>query len=104
MFSSHADYRRLEEDARRALPPDVFDFFAGGAGDEATLAAGEAAWGRTALRPHVLRDVSAVDTRTRVLGREAATPLGVAPVGYQRLAHPAARSRRRAGRGGPGRC
>ncbi len=88
MFSSHADYRRLEDEARRALPPDLFDFFAGGAGDEATLAAGEAAWGRTALRPHVLRDVSAVDTRTRVLGRELASPLGVAPVGYQRLAHP----------------
>jgi 4-hydroxymandelate oxidase len=88
VFSSHADYRRLEEDARRALPPDVFDFFAGGAGDEVTLAAGEAAWGRTALRPHVLRDVSGVDTRTRVLGRELASPLGVAPVGYQRLAHP----------------
>ncbi len=102
MFSSHADYRRLEEDARRALPADVFDFFAGGAGDEATLAAGEAAWSRTALRPHVLRDVTAVDVRTRVLGHELATPLGVAPVGYQRLAHAGgeaatARGARRAG-------
>ena len=102
MFASHADYRRLEEAARWVLDADVFAFFAGGAGDEATLAAAEAAWPRIALRPRVLRDVSAVDTRTRVLGQELATPVCVAPVGYQTLAHPdgelaTARGARRAG-------
>src|SRR5262249_16969539 len=49
-----------------------------------------------------LRDVSRIDSRVRVLGRELPTPVGVAPVGYQRLAHPEgevamARGARRAG-------
>lgn len=102
MFSSHADYAALEESARRALDPAVFDFYAGGSGDETTLAANAAAWRRVSLRPHVLRDVSAVDTRVRVLGHELAAPVCVAPVGYQTLAHPdgevaMARGARRAG-------
>jgi 4-hydroxymandelate oxidase len=102
VFSSHADYRRLEERARRVLDPGVFDFYAGGSGDEATLEAGTAAWGRIPLRPHVLRDVSRIDVRTRVLGRDLASPVCVAPVGYQALAHPdgelaTARGARRAG-------
>jgi 4-hydroxymandelate oxidase len=102
MFSSHAEYAALEESARRALDPAVFDFYAGGSGDETTLAANAAAWRRVSLRPHVLRDVSAVDTRVRVLGHELAAPVCVAPVGYQTLAHPdgevaMARGARRAG-------
>jgi 4-hydroxymandelate oxidase len=88
VFASHADYARLEEAARGVLNPAVFDFYAGGSGDEATAGAAAEAWRRIWLRPHVLRDVSRVDTRVRVLGRELATPVGVAPVGYQSLAHP----------------
>ena len=40
------------------------------------------------MAPRVLRDVSAVDTATRLLGTEFATPLCVAPTGYHGLAHP----------------
>ena len=83
MFASHADYAALEERARRVLDPAVFDFYAGGSGDEATLAANSAAWTRVALRPRVLRDVSSVDTRVRVLGRELLSPVCVAPVGFR---------------------
>jgi 4-hydroxymandelate oxidase len=102
VFASHADYARLEEDARRVLDPAVFDFYAGGSGDETTLAANARAWRRIALRPYALRDVTGVDTRVRVLGRELPAPVGVAPVGYQTLAHPdgelaTARGARRAG-------
>jgi 4-hydroxymandelate oxidase len=35
----------------------------------------------------VLRDVSAVSTRTKVMGTEVSMPLLVAPMAYQRLAH-----------------
>lgn len=102
VFASHADYARLEESARRTLDPAVFDFYAGGSGDETTLAGNATAWRRIPLRPHVLRDVSSVDTRVRVLGCELPAPVCVAPVGYQALAHPdgevaAARGARRAG-------
>jgi 4-hydroxymandelate oxidase len=95
-------FAELEERARRVLEPAVFDFYAGGSGEETTLAASTAAWRRIALRPHVLRDVSSVDTRVHVLGQELATPVCVAPMGYQTLAHPdgevaMARGARRAG-------
>jgi 4-hydroxymandelate oxidase len=98
----HSGHRELQERARQALDPAVFDFFAGGSGDESTLAANADAWRHVALRPHVLRDVSSVDTRVRVLGRELPAPVCVAPMGYQVLAHPAgevatARGARRAG-------
>ncbi|MGI5228544.1 alpha-hydroxy acid oxidase [Actinoallomurus sp. CA-142502] len=95
-------YAELQDRARQALDPAVFDFFAGGSGDESTLAANTAAWRHVALRPHVLRDVSSVDTRVRVLGDELPAPVCVAPMGYQVLAHPGgevavARGARRAG-------
>src|SRR5262245_54716696 len=102
VFASHADYGRLEENARRVLDPAVYDFYAGGSGDETTLAANAAAWQRVALRPRVLRDVSRVDTGVRLFGQEVAAPVCVAPIGYLTLAHeggePAmARGARRAG-------
>jgi isopentenyl diphosphate isomerase/L-lactate dehydrogenase-like FMN-dependent dehydrogenase len=63
-------------------------YFAGGAGDERTLADNEAAFARRRLLPRVLVDVSAVSTATTVLGTEIALPVLVAPVALQRMAHP----------------
>ena len=82
------DLAELEEQARRVLPRGVYDYFAGAAGDELTLADNVAAWDRVRLRPRVLRDVSSVDTRTTVLGTPVATPVLVAPTAFQRMAHP----------------
>jgi len=39
------------------------------------------------MAPRVLRDVSAVDTTTRLLGAGLATPVGVAPTAFHRMAH-----------------
>lgn len=77
----------LEARARELLGPVAYDYFAGGADDEVTLAENEAAWRRIGLRPRVLRDVSAVTTRTSVLGADVASPVLVAPMAFQRLAH-----------------
>jgi isopentenyl diphosphate isomerase/L-lactate dehydrogenase-like FMN-dependent dehydrogenase len=63
------------------------DYFAGGAGDELTLRENVAAWGHWRLRPRVLNDVLAVSTRTEVLGKPVETPILVAPIAYQRMAH-----------------
>jgi 4-hydroxymandelate oxidase len=79
---------RLEEQARGLLPLSVYDYYAGGAGRERTLRANERAWRETWLAPRVLRDVSSVTTQADLLGARLATPLAVAPTGYQRLAHP----------------
>jgi 4-hydroxymandelate oxidase len=86
-----ADAAGLEERARGLLPPDVYDYYAGGSGREQTLQANTQAWRRCSLLPRVLRDVSVVDTGVMLPGRPGtslATPVAVAPVGFQRLAHP----------------
>ncbi|MGY5882224.1 alpha-hydroxy acid oxidase [Modestobacter lacusdianchii] len=82
------DLDALEARARQVLPADVFDYYAGGAGTETTLAEAPAAWRRWRLRPHVLRGVAAVQLGTTLLGTEVATPIGVAPWAYQAMAHP----------------
>ena len=82
------DLAVLEERARGLLPPDVFDYYAGGAEDEVTLREATPAWRSWRLRPRVLTGVSAVRLGTTLLGSEVATPIGVAPWAYQALAHP----------------
>jgi 4-hydroxymandelate oxidase len=81
----------LERRARRLLTPEVYDYYAGGVGRERTLRANVRAWRKYWLLPRVLRDVSMVDTSVRLPGVPetlAATPLAVAPTGFQGLAHP----------------
>lgn len=79
---------RLEAEARRLLRPEVYDYFAGGAGDEETKRDNRAAFGRVKLLPRVLRDVRDRTTVATALGREIAMPVAIAPMAYQRLAHP----------------
>jgi L-lactate dehydrogenase (cytochrome) len=75
---SPADYREL---ARRRLPAFLFHYIDGGANDEDSMAANIGGFRRIRLRQRVLRDVSAVDTRTELAGQAAAMPLALAPVG-----------------------
>ena len=51
----------FEPEARAALPPDVYDYFAGGAGDEWTLQENRRAFDRWILRPRVLRGAAEPD-------------------------------------------
>ncbi|HEX2088881.1 MAG TPA: alpha-hydroxy acid oxidase [Actinomycetota bacterium] len=78
----------LEEAARQRLPQMVFDYYAGGAGDEWTLRENRRAFDRWVLRPRFLVDVSSPDLRTTVLGQEVPFPILIAPTALQRLAHP----------------
>jgi isopentenyl diphosphate isomerase/L-lactate dehydrogenase-like FMN-dependent dehydrogenase len=82
-----ADFERL---AAEKLEPGAYGYFAGGAGDEVTLKDNPIAWRRWRLRPRMLVDVSAVSTATSLLGEPLSMPVLVAPVAYQRMAHPEA--------------
>ena len=73
--------------ARAALPPDVWDYYAAGSGDELAVGEAEAAWAEYRLRPRVLHDVSTVDLTTDLLGVPLASPLVVAPMAFHALAH-----------------
>jgi isopentenyl diphosphate isomerase/L-lactate dehydrogenase-like FMN-dependent dehydrogenase len=79
------DYERL---AAERLEPGAHGYYAGGAGDERTLRDNVEAFARWQLRPRVLVDVAACTTATTVLGQELSLPVVVAPVAFQRVAHP----------------
>jgi len=80
--------RDLEAEARRRLDPAVYDFYAGGAGDEVTLRANETAFARISLVPRVLTGHRARDLGVDLLGSRADLPVLVAPTAFHRLAHP----------------
>jgi 4-hydroxymandelate oxidase len=79
------DYEQL---AAERLEPGALGYYAGGAGDELTLRDNVDAFRRLRIRPRVLVDVADPSTATTVLGQDIALPLIVAPVAYQRAAHP----------------
>jgi len=73
--------------ARRRTPRAVFDYTDGAAGDEISLRRSRDAFSRVEFVPHVLRDVSRVDTSTTVLDSPAPLPFVFAPTGFTRLMH-----------------
>ncbi len=82
--ASIADLRRL---ARRRAPRAVFDYTDGAAGEELSLSRSRQAYSRVEFSPRVLRDVSAVDTSTTILGKPSAGPWAFAPTGFTRMMH-----------------
>ena len=81
---SVADYERAAVDA---IGPGAFGYYAGGAGDEISLRDNVAAWQRLAIRPRVLVGAGQCDPSVTLLGRPRPSPLVVAPMAWQRLAH-----------------
>ena len=77
------DYEAI---ARDRLERSAYDYYAGGAGDERTLAANRDAFSRIPLRPRVLVDVSAIEPGTTVLGTPIDFPVMLAPTAFNRLA------------------
>jgi len=78
----------LEARARERLDPMLFDYIAGGSGDEWTLRENRAAWSRLQLLPRMLRGVGKRDQRTTVLGTPVSFPVLVPPMGFHGLCHP----------------
>jgi len=72
------DYRQLAE---KRLPTFLYDYIAGGANDEITMAANIADFRKLCIKQHVMRDVSSVDTSTVLSGQASSMPLALAPVG-----------------------
>lgn len=96
---SIADLRRL---ARRRLPRMVFDYIDGGAEDERTLRANEAAFAELTWRPRSAVVHPQVDLRTTVLGHELSMPVILAPVGSSRMFWPRGESEAAAAAGAAG--
>ena len=77
-----------EERARQQLDDNAWAYFSGGAADEITLRANPAAWSQLPLQPRVLRALAGGHTRIQLLGRTLAHPIFLAPIAFQRMAHP----------------
>jgi isopentenyl diphosphate isomerase/L-lactate dehydrogenase-like FMN-dependent dehydrogenase len=88
VISDWVNVADAEREGLEKLERGPRDYFAGGAGDEVTLRENVAAWGNWRLRPRVLNDVREVSTKAELLGRPVEMPVLVAPVAYQRMAHP----------------
>jgi 4-hydroxymandelate oxidase len=78
----------LEALAKRRLPRAHYDFFAGGAEDERTIARNREAYDDWRFLPRALAGVAEPRLATSVLGLPVAMPILVAPSAYHRLAHP----------------
>jgi lactate 2-monooxygenase len=77
-----------EQRARAILPDGPFDYICGGSGAEETLAANRTAFQRWAIVPRMLRDVSDRTLSITLFDQHLDTPILLAPIGMQGIAHP----------------
>ncbi len=82
---SLADYERA---ASEVMEAGALGYYVGGAGDEITLRDNLASWRRLAIRPRMLVGVGQRDPGVTLLGVRRPHPVIVAPMAFQRLAHP----------------
>ena len=82
-----SDFREL---ARRRLPRQLFDYIDGGAFAENSMRANEHDLRALRVRQRVLRDVSARNLETTVLGQALSIPVVLAPVGFAGMFAPRA--------------
>lgn len=79
------DFERL---APAVMSRPAWEFINAGAGDEHTVRWNEEAYVKLQLRQRNLEDVTRLDTRIRLLGRERPHPIFLAPTSNHTLAHP----------------
>ncbi|QMU71719.1 alpha-hydroxy acid oxidase [Streptacidiphilus sp. P02-A3a] len=80
--------RDFESSARAALDPVHYDYVAGGARDEVTVRANEAAFRQLSLLPRVLRGREKRELDVSLFGSRASMPVLLSPTAFHRLAHP----------------
>lgn len=81
---------QLEKQAAEVLPPQAYDYVAGGASGERSMRANLVAFDRWRIVPRMLRDVSQRDLRVDVLGHSLPAPVLLGPIGVQNIIHPEA--------------
>lgn len=77
-----------EQYAAQRLPPAIFDYIAGGSGNETTLRRNRAALEAISLYHRLLVDCRHGSTQLTLLGQTFRHPLLLAPVAFQTLVHP----------------
>ena len=75
----------IEEIARQKVPPEAYDYIAGGSAGELTLQANREAFLHVQLRRRVGVDVSKLDTSLELLGKKLDFPILLGPGGHKNL-------------------
>ncbi|KAL2018946.1 hypothetical protein VTK56DRAFT_10240 [Thermocarpiscus australiensis] len=78
---------KLEEDAKKAMTPEGFNYVLGGAGEQSTVQANRLAFRQWKLIPRMLRPTLPRDLSVRLFGKTYDTPLLMAPIGVQAAYH-----------------
>ncbi|OZE83810.1 alpha-hydroxy-acid oxidizing enzyme [Rhodococcus sp. 15-649-1-2] len=79
---------KLEDQAAARLTPEALGYIVASAGSGSTARANREAFDRWRIAPRMLRSAAERDHSVTVLGTELPTPVLIAPVGIQTLAHP----------------
>ncbi|WP_378730936.1 lactate 2-monooxygenase [Nocardia brasiliensis] len=74
-------YAELEARAQLALPPGIWSYVAGGAGDEFTQRTNVTAFEKLGIVPRMLRDTKVRDLSIELFGMKLPSPLFMAPIG-----------------------
>ena len=82
------DLPDFERAAKGVMSSLAWEYVSEGAADEITLRSNHEAYEKIRVMPRALVDVSKIDTRVTLLGRELAHPILLAPTAYQKLSHP----------------
>ncbi|QPC65829.1 hypothetical protein HYE67_008060 [Fusarium culmorum] len=72
--------------AQKILPAYVWRYYADGADDQVTTLRNQEVYRTLVIRPRILRNISSIDTSTRIFGKYYDIPIAIAPSAYQRLA------------------
>src|SRR5262245_14649758 len=83
-------YEALEQAARDVMPPESYDYVAGGAAAEDTVRANLEAFRRWRIVPRMFRNVAKRDLSVELLGNKLTAPILLAPIGVQGIVRPEA--------------
>lgn len=78
----------FEARARSKLPKNVYDYIAGGAGDESGLQRNSDFFKNITFINKILQSANQVDTSVKIFGQNWAHPIAIAPTAYQSMVHP----------------
>ena len=82
---SAADFQEV---ARHSLTPKAWAFYSSAATDLVTHGMNKSLTRRVMFRPRILRNVTTVSTKRKILGCDSSTPFFISPAAMARMAHP----------------
>jgi 4-hydroxymandelate oxidase len=84
-FINLFDFEKMAEEKMTKM---VYGYVAGGAADEITLRWNRQAFDALKINPHVLNDVSKLDTTVTLFGQKLSYPVLIAPTAFHKMMHP----------------